>query len=97
MLYLVLFILLMAIPGVLMLLSPDFMEDPPGRKEHRTNTGGARRVSAPTTLEGALVTQLISREITPHQYATALARLAARDDRRSPLSVPEDDGPDACV
>jgi hypothetical protein len=53
--------------------------------------------ASPTTLEGALVAQLISGEITRAQYHAAVARLAARDDERSPLTVPGDDRPDACT
>jgi hypothetical protein len=56
--------------------------------------GGDAR-PAPTTLEGALVAQLLSGEISRFQYGNALARLAARDDKRHPMSVPGNERPDA--
>lgn len=51
-----------------------------------TGTGAAER--KPTTLEGAVTAQLLHGEINPQQYRAALERLAARDDRAHPLSVP---------
>ncbi|MDR6317475.1 hypothetical protein [Actinoplanes couchii] len=42
-------------------------------------------VAAPTTLEGALVAQLLASEITSGQYRAAVARIAERDDERNPL------------
>ncbi|MEU4428753.1 hypothetical protein AB0F81_49775 [Actinoplanes sp. NPDC024001] len=53
--------------------------------------------AAPTTLEGALVAQLISGEITQAQYRIAVARLAKRDDERNPMTVPKDDRPESCA
>jgi hypothetical protein len=47
-----------------------------------------------TSLEGALASQLLAGEITPTQYQRALARLAARDDERHPLSLPPADRSD---
>ncbi|SDS61464.1 hypothetical protein [Actinoplanes derwentensis] len=44
------------------------------------------RAASPTTLEGALVAQLLASQITSGQYRTAVARLAERDDERNPLS-----------
>lgn len=44
-----------------------------------------------TSLEGALTGQLLAGEISATQYRYALARLAARDDERHPLSVPPGD------
>ncbi|MEV6303428.1 hypothetical protein AB0M02_28725 [Actinoplanes sp. NPDC051861] len=55
------------------------------------------RETEPTTLEGALVAQLLSSKINRVQYHTALASLAARDDERNPMSVPGEDRPDACA
>ncbi|GIE31088.1 hypothetical protein Ait01nite_041330 [Actinoplanes italicus] len=40
------------------------------------------------SLEGALASQLLAGEINPGQYQRALARLAARDNERHPLSAP---------
>ncbi|MEV0895378.1 hypothetical protein [Actinoplanes sp. NPDC049802] len=60
--------------------------------EEKPGTDGAE----PTTLEGALVAQLIRGELSPVKYRGALARLAERDDERNPLSVPGEDRPDAC-
>ncbi|WP_221327565.1 hypothetical protein [Actinoplanes sp. L3-i22] len=45
---------------------------------------------APDSLEGVLATQLLSGEISGPQYVRALERIAARDERRHPLSVPRD-------
>ncbi|MEU4623973.1 hypothetical protein AB0G04_28860 [Actinoplanes sp. NPDC023801] len=44
-----------------------------------------------TSLEGALASQLLAGEINPGQYQRALARLAARDSERHPLSLPPRD------
>jgi hypothetical protein len=44
-----------------------------------------------TSLEGALACQLLAGEIDPGQYQRALARLAARDHERHPLSAPPRD------
>ncbi|GAA4976459.1 hypothetical protein [Actinoplanes utahensis] len=49
----------------------------------------AERGPEPTTLEGALAAQLISGEIGAAQYRVAVARLAARDEERNPMSVPD--------
>ncbi len=46
-------------------------------------------VAPPTTLEGALIRQLLDGEINREQYRCALERLAVRDDQQHPLSVPE--------
>ncbi|BEL05973.1 hypothetical protein Q0Z83_041640 [Actinoplanes sichuanensis] len=58
---------------------------------------GVSRETAPTTLEGALVTQLLQGGISRAQYQQALSRLAARDDERNPMSVPGSDRPDAAA
>ena len=47
----------------------------------------------PESLEGVLVAQLGSGEITRGQYLQAMERLAARDAERHPLVVPPDGGP----
>jgi hypothetical protein len=46
----------------------------------------------PASLEGVLVTQLVSGEITRRQYRRAMGQLAARDDERSPMAVPQEGG-----
>jgi hypothetical protein len=46
---------------------------------------------SPDSLEGVLVAHLMRREITPGQYRRAVEGLAARDDRRHPMSVPGDE------
>lgn len=46
---------------------------------------------APSTLEGALVVQLMSGEITGGQYRVAIARIAERDEERNPWAVPGND------
>ncbi|BCY09440.1 hypothetical protein [Actinoplanes sp. L3-i22] len=43
----------------------------------------------PTTLEGALARQLMHGEVNRSQYRNALERLAARDDKEHPMSVPD--------
>jgi hypothetical protein len=62
-----------------------------------TANDAVQRETAPTTLEGALVAQLLHDEITRGQYQQALGRLAARDDERNPLSVPSNGRPDAAA
>jgi hypothetical protein len=54
-----------------------------------SDTGSASSSTpAPETLEGALVAQLASREITQRQYVRAMEGLAARDVARHPLGMP---------
>lgn len=45
----------------------------------------------PDSLEGALVRQLATGEITRGQYRKAMARIAAREEERCPMSVPTED------
>ncbi len=45
---------------------------------------------SPGTLEGVLTGQLLTGEITCPQYVRAMERIAARDERRHPMSVPRD-------
>ncbi|MFI1990284.1 hypothetical protein [Actinoplanes sp. NPDC020271] len=47
----------------------------------------------PDTLEGVLTAQLLAAEISRPQYTRAMERIAARDERRHPLSVPRDHRP----
>ncbi|WIM99123.1 hypothetical protein ACTOB_002762 [Actinoplanes oblitus] len=44
----------------------------------------------PDSLEGVLTGQLLAGEISSRQYVRALERIAARDERRHPMSVPRD-------
>ncbi|GAA4602852.1 putative iron-regulated membrane protein [Actinoplanes octamycinicus] len=44
----------------------------------------------PDSLEGVLTAQLLAGEISSQQYVRALERIAARDERRHPMSVPRD-------
>lgn len=44
----------------------------------------------PDTLEGVLSGQRLTGEITCPQYVRAMERIAARDERRHPLTVPRD-------
>ncbi|MBB3101468.1 hypothetical protein FHR83_009197 [Actinoplanes campanulatus] len=82
--------------AILILLLPreDTETTPDGERKAEAAGDG---VVAPTTLEGALVAQLVHGEITRTQYHAALAGLAARDDERNPLSAPGNDRPDACA
>jgi hypothetical protein len=52
-------------------------------------------VARPESLEGALVAQLGSGEITRGQYLRAMECLAARDDERHPLVPPDVAPPEA--
>lgn len=47
----------------------------------------------PESLEGVLVVELLSGDISTVQYRHAVEGLAARDEDRHPLSVPPDLGP----
>jgi hypothetical protein len=58
----------------------------------RVRTGDAS-AARPESLEGVLVTQLMTGEITRGQYLRAIEGLAARDDERHPLAVPPEAGP----
>ena len=61
----------------------------PKRAAVRTATSVAL-VTQPPSLEGVLLAQLGSGEITRWQYLQAMERLAARDAERHPLVVPPD-------
>lgn len=58
---------------------------------------GKGRPAPPESLEGVLVAQLISGEISRAQYHRSIEGLAARDDDRHPLSVPPESGPAGAV
>lgn len=45
----------------------------------------------PDSLEGVLVAQLFRGEINTAQYRRAVEGLAARDEQRHPMSVPDDE------
>jgi len=62
----------------------------PGRSGNDTSTADR---AMPESLEGALVAQLVSGQISGRQYVHAMEMLAARDDERHPLSVPPENGP----
>ncbi|MET8152947.1 hypothetical protein ACIBSW_35020 [Actinoplanes sp. NPDC049668] len=66
----------------------------PAAEPAGTTTGvDAPHTGAPTSLEGALVAQLVAGEITPAQYRRAVEVLSARDDERHPMDVPPEIGP----
>ena len=76
---------------------PRFKESPGGprstsRPEHGAGSTAASAgdVAQPESLEGVLVAQLGSEEITRGQYLRAMERVAARDAERHPLAVPPD-------
>jgi hypothetical protein len=50
-------------------------------------------VTRPESLEGVLVAQLMAGEITRGQYLRGVEGLAARDEKRHPLTVPPGTGP----
>ena len=53
---------------------------------------GAAAEDEPASLEGVLVTQLLTGEINRRQYRHAMGQLAARDEARHPMVVPPDGG-----
>lgn len=53
-------------------------------------TAHAPRTTAPETLEGIVVGQLMTGGISRQQYRRAMCHLAARDAERHPLEVPPD-------
>ncbi|AEV83832.1 hypothetical protein ACWT_2609 [Actinoplanes sp. SE50] len=75
-------------------------EDRERREKRDRRASRARRVSRgrvappplrlPDSLEGVLTVQLMTGEIDSQQYIRALERIAARDERRHPMSVPPD-------
>jgi hypothetical protein len=99
MLFLIVLAVILTAVAVVFLL-PDLDPDPDAgapRTDADGELSGSTGASPPTTLEGALVAELLSAEISASQYRHAVARLAARDDERNPVSVPDAGGPDACV
>lgn len=96
MLWLVLIMLTLIIAGGLLMWTE---KDQLAGKDSPAGGSGAEDAGAaavPTTLEGALVVQLLGGAITRAQYQAALTRLAERDDDRDPMSVPDADPPEAC-
>ncbi|MEV4640033.1 hypothetical protein AB0J80_22055 [Actinoplanes sp. NPDC049548] len=73
-------------------LWPDPTDRPDGSD---AGSGAGEPAREPETLEGALVAQLATGDITRRQYVRAMEILAARDDERHPLAVPPDTGPAA--
>lgn len=92
-------IMMALLTAAVMLLGSRTNETATGKGDGQADAGhtGGDPQSVPTTLEGALVAQLISGEISHLQYHNAQARLAARDDERNPMSAPGNDRPDACA
>lgn len=58
-------------------------------RDHPAWASAAIRDAAPESREGVLVAQLATGEITRRQYVRAMEKVAARDDARDPLAVPE--------
>ncbi|GGN97500.1 hypothetical protein GCM10010112_89840 [Actinoplanes lobatus] len=85
-------IILVIVVTVALVLASAFWPEPEQEQEPAgTETGPAavpEPPAGPTTLEGALVAQLISGEISARQYRRAVAKLAARDDQRQPVRPP---------
>lgn len=90
-------VLLILTTTVILWRTPDATTEDKAAGTAVTGDDGVRRETAPTTLEGTLVAQLLRGEITRRQYRLALGRLAARDDERNPMSVPGNDRPDAAA
>ena len=57
--------------------------------DERPATGRRQKLES---LEGVLVTQLATGEITRRQYQRAMEQAAARDDERHPLAIPPEAG-----
>ncbi|MFI1991493.1 hypothetical protein [Actinoplanes sp. NPDC020271] len=74
---------------------PAFKEAEKATAAAGQDPGAGAATRSPTTLEGAMTAQLLDGEIKPEQYRHALERLAARDDREHPLSLPENHDPGA--
>lgn len=74
--------------GCLVLLWPQTRQTAAGGGAERP--AGSEPGPVPESLEGVLVRQILSGEITRRQYARAMAGLAARDAVRHPLEVPPD-------
>ncbi|MBO3744179.1 hypothetical protein [Actinoplanes flavus] len=86
----VLIILVIVVTVALVLASAFWPEPEQDQEPAKSETGAAvpEPPAGPTTLEGALVAQLISGEISARQYRRAVAKLAARDDQRQPVRPP---------
>ncbi|GAA2710857.1 hypothetical protein [Actinoplanes palleronii] len=86
-------ILLVALIGVVVALGMAFWPWPGRGPEPRHAAGRVPPpvpAPLPASLEGVLAAQLLSGDITGRQYVRALERIAARDERRHPMSVPRD-------
>ncbi|MFC3988477.1 hypothetical protein [Actinoplanes siamensis] len=85
-------IVLVALIGLVVALGLAFWPRPervhgPRHADHPAPAAPAR---LPDSLEGVLTAQLLTGEISRSQYLRALERIAARDERRHPMSVPRD-------
>ncbi|BCJ46703.1 hypothetical protein GCM10010168_37750 [Actinoplanes ianthinogenes] len=85
-------IVIVALTGLVVALGLAFWPWPRRRHEPRHLD---RLVAPPPpladSLEGMLTAQLLRGEISSQQYVRACERIAARDERRHPMSVPRDD------
>ena len=61
-------------------------------KPETSATETPRTEAWPESLEGVMVAQLGTGEISRRQYVRAMERIAARDEERNPLGVPKDIG-----
>jgi hypothetical protein len=85
-------IVLVALLGLVVALGMAFWPWPertPGGR-HADHPTPAISRALPDSLEGVLTAQLMAGEISRPQYVRALERIAARDERRHPMSVPRD-------
>jgi hypothetical protein len=64
----------------------------PGRSKIDSESRAPTTASQPISLEGVLVRQLATGEVTRRQYLRTMENLAARDDECHPMSVPTDGG-----
>jgi hypothetical protein len=85
-------IVLVALIGLVVALGLAFWPWPRRRHVPRHADRPMPRVPMlpPDSLEGVLTAQLLGGEISSRQYVRALERIAARDERRHPMSVPRD-------
>ncbi|WP_436519875.1 hypothetical protein [Actinoplanes sp. HUAS TT8] len=84
-------IVLVALLGLTVALGLAFWPWPDRRGRHATGPmPPPEPARLPDSLEGVLSRQLLDAEITGSQYVRAMELIAARDERRHPMSVPRD-------
>ncbi|MEV4536679.1 hypothetical protein AB0J82_23115 [Asanoa sp. NPDC049518] len=88
---LVLFLVMVSIAAYAYAIRPAAKSPPKSGQPAKATRDAGSATTVPETLEGALVAQLATSEITQRQYIRAMESLAARDEVRRPLTVPPED------